>query len=262
MIINILDVIIEQKLLEIALQSVRVPLNHLKSMERSLPVVNFKETLNKSGIQVIAEVKRKSPSEGEIQESTDVNKIARDYEKNGAAAISVLTDKEFFGGSLEFLTSIKQQVIIPVLRKDFIISEYQVYESWLAGTDAILLIAEALDFIQLKELSGLAKNLGMDVLVEFHSEASISKVLEVEPEIIGVNSRNLETMKVDINWFEKMAPDLPQDAVKVAESGIKSSADLDYISQLGYAAALIGTSLMKSKSPGKTLKNLLKETAK
>ena len=259
---NILDVIIEQKLLEIALQSVKVPLNHLKSMERTIPLINFKDTLSQLGIQIIAEVKRKSPSKGEIQESIDVLKIAKDYEKNGATAISVLTDKKFFGGSLDVLTSIKEQVKIPILRKDFIISEYQVYESYLAGADAILLIAEALDFIQLKELYGLAKYLGMDVLVEFHSEASINKVLEVDPEIIGVNSRNLETMKVDINWFEKMAPNLPQNVVKVAESGIKSSNDLDFISQLGYAAALIGTSLMKSESPGKTLKKLFKETAK
>ncbi len=259
---NILDVIIEQKLLEIALQSVRIPLSNLISMERSLPLVNFKEALDKNGVQIIAEVKLKSPSEGEIQDSTDVLNIAKEYEKNGAAAISVLTDKEFFGGSLDFLTKIKEQVKIPILRKDFVISEYQVYESYLAGADAILLIAEALDKIQFISLYKKARDLGMDVLVEFHSEVSLNKVLEIEPDIFGVNSRNLETMKVNISWFEKMAPNIPQSAIKVAESGIKTSSDLDFVSQLGYDAALIGTSLMKSESPGKTLKKLLKETAK
>jgi len=253
---NILDVIIEQKLLEISIQSVKTPIKNLKLAQREIPIISLKDTLSKAKTQIISEIKQKSPSEGQILKIDNIIEIAKDFEKNGAAAISVLTDKEFFGGSLELLKEIKNVIKIPVLRKDFIISEYQVYESYLSGADAILLIAEALDDFQLKNLYQLSTKLGMDTLIEFHSKKYLDIILEIKPSIVGVNSRNLETMKVDISWFEKMIKSLPENSLKVAESGIKNSENYKYISALGYDGVLIGTSLMKKSEPGKFLKEL------
>ena len=149
-------------------------------------------------------------------------------------------------------------VNLPVLRKDFILSEYQVWESFHAGSDAILLIADAIDFDLLWELYELATELGMQILVETHSMENLESILKLNPEIIGINCRNLQTMETDLSWFESVYSKLPADCVKVAESGIKTNDDLNNISHLGYDAVLVGTSLMKTGSPGAALAELLK----
>ncbi|NOZ04087.1 MAG: indole-3-glycerol phosphate synthase TrpC [FCB group bacterium] len=253
---NILQEIVLHKQAEVRECRARQSLEALKEMSRTVPLVPFGPALVRDGIQVIAELKRKSPSAGEIFAAADPETVAREYEQNGAAAISVLTDRKYFGGSLEFLRRIKTSVSVPVLRKDFIVSEYQVYESYVSGADAILLIAEALEERQLRNFYALARELGLEVLVEFHAREKVSLIQRLEPEIVGVNTRNLETMTTDIHWCEDVFEELPPKAVKVAESGVHTSADLIYVEELGYDAALVGTTLMKYGTPGDTLKRL------
>ena len=212
---------------------------------------------NITDIRIIAEIKRQSPSEKNIYPNAKPVEVARSYQLNGAAALSVLTDSHFFGGHLDFVQQVKTKVDLPVLRKDFIISKYQVWESFHAGADAILLIADAIDFKLLTTLYNLASELGMHVLIETHSSKHIKNIISLEPEIIGINCRDLQTMETNLKWFEVVLNKLPADCVKVAESGIQTLDDLNYISQLGYDAALVGTSLMKTKVPGAALAELL-----
>jgi indole-3-glycerol phosphate synthase len=237
-----------------------------KEMERMIPCLSdidhfethsLKDALSVPGISIIAEIKMKSPSEGEILPNADPVQIAKDYESAGAAAISVLTDEQFFGGHVDILKAVKKAVSIPVLRKDFIISDHQIVEAGAIGADAFLLIAEALNANELKSLIEYGNKIGLESLVEFHGEEHAEIVAQLVPDIVGVNCRNLKTMTTDISYFEKMISSLPSDSVKVAESGISTSDDLKYISDLGYDAALIGTSLMKTGNPGKALETLL-----
>ena len=256
---SILNEIIQYKKQEIANAAKRIPLDGLKRGTRQFPLLKFAEALAQPGLQVIAEIKRKSPSSGNIRLMADPVAIAKDYEQNGAAAISVLTDKKYFAGSLEFLQDIKASVSIPVLRKDFIISEYQLFESYVAGADAILLIADVLDAATLKHLYQKATELGLAVLMEVHSRQSLKIVLALNPEIVGVNTRDLTTMEINLNHCQEMFSDLPPSSLKVAESGIQTVDDLKFVANIGYDAALIGTALMKSGAPGETLNSFLKE---
>ncbi len=219
---------------------------------------DLESALQEPGMQIIAEVKRKSPSEGEILGDNDLVSIASQYELAGAAAISVLTDKKFFGGSIEDLRLVKDAVDIPVLRKDFIIEESQVEEAYLNGADAVLLIADILTVEKLSILHAHCEALGMGALVEVHDLSNLSKLAEIEPEIVGFNARNLKTMKTEIKDFESVISKLPR-AARVAESGIKDASDLSWIASLGYDAALIGTSLLKAKSPAGLLAEMLEE---
>jgi indole-3-glycerol phosphate synthase len=257
---NFLQEIVSRKYGEVEELKSRLSPESLKRMSRTVPLANFKAALEGDGLQIIAEIKRKSPSKGVLVKKVDPVSIALDYQRNGAAALSVLTDETYFGGSLTFLREIKAAVSLPVLRKDFIISEYQVYESWVAGADAILLIAEAMELNQLKRLHDLATDLGLSVLMEFHNLDRLPELRSLKADILGVNSRNLETMKTDLQRFKMAADQFPPGVLKVAESGIQSSQELRYVQDLGYDAALIGTAFMKSSSPGSTLKDLLSET--
>ena len=218
---------------------------------------SLKDALSKPGISVIAEIKMKSPSEGEIFPYADPAQIAKDYESAGAAAISVLTDQSFFGGSLDILKSVRDAVSIPVIRKDFIIDQKQISETIHYNGDAFLLIADALDQETLQQLMNIGKMAGLEFLVEYHAEKHAEFIFALNPEIVGINCRNLKTMATDITYFEKMISALPSNSVKVAESGIHTSDDLKYVSDLGYDAALIGTSLMRTGNPGKALEELL-----
>ena len=218
---------------------------------------SLKDALSKPGISVIAEIKMKSPSEGEIFPYADPAQIAKDYESAGAAAISVLTDQSFFGGSLNILKSVRKTVSIPVIRKDFIIDQKQISETIHYNGDAFLLIADALDQDSLQQLMNIGKMAGLEFLVEYHAEKHAEFIFALNPEIVGINCRNLKTMATDITYFEKMISSLPSNTVKVAESGIHTSDDLKYVSELGYDAALIGTSLMRTGNPGKALEELL-----
>ncbi|MBT3937412.1 MAG: indole-3-glycerol-phosphate synthase [Candidatus Marinimicrobia bacterium] len=250
---NILEKILNVKRQEIQ-QIKDLDFGEMVGQSRSL-----KDALSKPGISVIAEIKMKSPSEGEIFPNADPAQIAKGYESAGAAAISVLTDQSFFGGSLDILQSVRNAVSIPVIRKDFIIDQKQISETIHYNGDAFLLIADALDQDSLHQLMNIGKGTGLEFLVEYHAEKHAEFIFALNPEIVGINCRNLKTMSTDITYFEKMISSLPSNSVKVAESGIQTSDDLEYVSDLGYDAALIGTSLMKTGNPEKALETLLGE---
>jgi len=250
---NILEKILNVKRQEIQ-QIKDLEFGEMVGQTRSL-----KDALSKPGISVIAEIKMKSPSEGEIFPNADPAHIAKGYESAGAAAISVLTDQSFFGGSLDTLQSVRNAVSIPVIRKDFIIDQKQISETIHYNGDAFLLIADALDQDSLQQLMNIGEMAGLEFLVEYHAEKHAEFIFALNPEIVGINCRNLKTMATDITYFEKMISSLPSNSVKVAESGIHTSDDLEYVSDLGYDAALIGTSLMKTGNPEKALETLLGE---
>jgi len=250
---NILEKILRVKRHEIQ-QIKDLEFGEMAGQSRSL-----KDALSKPGISVIAEIKMKSPSEGEIFPNADPAQIAKGYESAGAAAISVLTDQSFFGGSLDILQSVRNAVSIPVIRKDFIIDQKQISETIHYNGDAFLLIADALDQDSLQQLMNIGEMAGLEFLVEYHAEKHAEFIFALNPEIVGINCRNLKTMATDITYFEKMISSLPSNSVKVAESGIHTSDDLEYVSDLGYDAALIGTSLMKTGNPEKALGTLLGE---
>ena len=250
---NILEKILNVKRQEIQ-QIKDLEFGEMVGQTRSL-----KDALSKPGISVIAEIKMKSPSEGEIFPNADPAHIAKGYESAGAAAISVLTDQSFFGGSLDILQSVRNAVSIPVIRKDFIIDQKQISETIHYNGDAFLLIADALDQDSLQQLMNFGEMAGLEFLVEYHAQKHAEFIFALNPEIVGINCRNLKTMATDITYFEKMISSLPSNSVKVAESGIHTSDDLEYVSDLGYDAALIGTSLMKTGNPEKALETLLGE---
>ena len=254
---NILEKIIISKKHEIVEKSKIITIERLKDSQRLYAIRDFKKSLLNNTIDIIAEIKRKSPSMGDILPNSTPKEIAKAYATNGASAISVLTDEPFFGGKLEYISDVKAEVKIPVLRKDFIISEYQIWESYFAGADAILLIADLLDFSQLNTLYELARELGLHVLVETHDLDLIPIIASLNPEIVGINCRNLKNMGTDLNWFTPAIELLPADSIKVAESGIFENSQLEFIETLGFDAALVGTSLMKSGEPGRALAHLL-----
>jgi indole-3-glycerol phosphate synthase len=210
-------------------------------------------------VRVLAEIKRASPSAGAIRPDADPAAIARDYAAHGAAGISVLTDRDFFAGDLAFLAAARAAVDTPLLRKDFIISELQVIEARAAGADAILVIAAALPEggTDIPELVAAAGHWGMDALVEVHDEAELERALAAGARLIGVNHRNLSTFAIDMELTARLAPTLPADAVLVAESGIKTRADVERLGAAGAHAVLVGETLMRAPSPGAALAELL-----
>ena len=254
---NILEKIVSHKEQEVETQSIIVPIERLKSSQRLFAVRDFKQALLGSEIQIIAEIKRCSPSVNDIMLDADPVQVSVSYEANGANAISVLTDQHYFCGHLDFIQQVKASVKLPILRKDFIISEYQVWESFQAGADAILLIADAIDYSLLIKLYELSCELGMHTLVESHGMESLESIVKLSPDIVGVNCRNLQSMKTDIRLFESSYSKLPVNSIKIAESGIKTRDNLRYIADLGYDSALVGTSLMQTGSPGIALAELL-----
>ncbi len=218
----------------------------------------FKTALTKPGLSIIAEVKKASPSKGLICKDFNPIGIAERYEKHGADAISVLTEQDFFLGSSEYLKEIRDVVRIPILRKDFIIDIWQVYESRLIGTHAILLIASILTEKQLIEFREAAKKLGMCALVETHNEEEMSKTIDSGAEIIGINNRDLKTFDVSLNITERLMGRIPSRKVVVSESGIKSGSDAEYLHKMGVDAILVGESLMRAGSVQAKLDELKK----
>lgn len=199
-----------------------------------------------SRLGVIAEVKKASPSVGVIDQSFDYLTIGRTYEKAGASAISVLTDEKYFQGRLDYMTNIRQEVGIPVLRKDFIIHEAQIFEAVVAGADAILLIVAALDQPTLKHLLETAHSFQLEVLMEVHDLAELDRALDTDATIIGVNNRNLKTFVVDLATTEELAEEVPEDIILVSESGIKTVEDAQRVADCGADALLVGETLMRS----------------
>ena len=208
-------------------------------------------------ISVIAEIKKASPSFGVIRKDFNPLEFALSFEQNGASAISVLTDEKYFQGTLDILKEVKQSVSIPVLRKDFIIDEYQIIEARAAAADAILLIAAILNTAELKKLYSLAQELKMDVLFELHNEEDILKALQVKPRIIGINNRNLKTFKTDLAHTKNLKSKIrfPHQCL-VSESGIKTKEDIEYLRSIGVNAVLVGEMLMRHSNPGEALKEL------
>jgi indole-3-glycerol phosphate synthase len=197
------------------------------------------------GLSIIAEIKQASPSSGVLRQDFNHLSILKDYEKAGVSAVSVVTEEEFFLGKLRYLKEVKEKTSLPVLRKDFIIDQTQLYQSRALGADAVLLIAKILKPLQLKELYGLAQKLGMESIVEVHTLKELRDVLQLSPKIIGINNRNLNTFKVDLNVTLKLAPLVPEDTLIVSESGISSLKDLLLIKGSGVDSVLIGESLMR-----------------
>jgi len=219
----------------------------------------FSEALARAGINVIAECKRRSPSRGVLRRSYDPAAIAAGYERGGAAAISVLTEPGFFDGSLDHLRAVRAAVGIPVLRKDFIVSSYQVAEARAAGADAVLLIVAALGREALGELLRQSTALGLAALVEVHDEAELDQALDAGAAIVGVNSRDLRSMEVHPSTFERLVGRIPDDVVAVAESGLRSAARLTQLRGLGYDAFLIGEHFVTQADPGAALAALVAE---
>jgi indole-3-glycerol phosphate synthase len=217
------------------------------------------ESTSRDGIAVIAELKRASPSRGLIRSDFDSASLAKELEDAGAAALSVLTDEEFFQGSLENLRRASAVTNLPCLRKDFIVDEFQLLEARANGTDAVLLIVAALSADELKLLAARASEYSLDVLCEVHDEEELRRAADTGCALIGVNSRDLRTFKVDLETAFRLADSIPTNALRVAESGIQSGADIARLRAAGFHAFLIGESLMKAKSPGEALKALLVE---
>ncbi len=207
--------------------------------------------------RIIAEVKKASPSKGIIREDFNPLKIAEIYQENGASAISVLTDKLYFQGDINYIPDIKKIVTLPLLRKDFIIHEYQIFEARAYGADAFLLIAGILEKNQMKDYIHIGSELGMPALVEVHKKNELNDVLSVKADLIGINNRDLDTFKVDIRTTEKLIEYIPEDITVVSESGIEKRDDILHLKDIGVDAFLIGESLMKEKDIGRKLKELL-----
>jgi indole-3-glycerol phosphate synthase len=219
----------------------------------------FRQALERRDrVNIIAECKRRSPSRGVLRADYDAASIAKGYEEAGAAAISVLTEPTFFDGSLDDLMRVRAEVRVPVLRKDFIVSEYQLFEAKAAGADALLLIVAALSPEELRRLHERASLLGLDVLVEVHDKAELQVAIDAGAAIVGVNNRNLRTLSVDVHASEDVAALMPNGIVSVSESGLKSADDLKRLRGLGYQAFLIGERFMTEVLPGAALKELLR----
>lgn len=224
------------------------------------PPRGFADALARSGLQVIAEIKRRSPSAGDLAPGLDPVSQATAYEAGGAAAISVLTEPEYFGGSLDDLRRVRAAVSIPVLRKDFIVDRRQVAESRSAGADALLLIVAALDQALLKELIAEAETVGIEALVEAHDEDEAQRAVAAGARIVGVNNRDLRTFRTDLAVAERIAPTLPEDLVLVAESGVSGELGAARMSAAGYDAILVGEALVTASDPAALVARLRGQT--
>lgn len=241
-----------QKQREVSLGQLKQRVGGLHSKQRF-----FIESIQSApGLAVIAEIKIASPSAGDIAIDADPVAVAREYEAGGAAAISVLTEMEYFKGNIDHLTAVKAAVTLPILRKDFIIDEYQLYESKLHAADAILLIARLLTLTQLCELYELACTLQLDVLLEVHNQAELDMALQCDPAMIGVNARNLDTMQIEPEIFTELIPRIPKSVLVVAESGIATREDAAHVQELGARAVLIGTALMQHTDKATAVRQL------
>jgi len=253
----ILDKIIAIKKEEVAHLKRTIPLSELKAAIRDLSFPrDFRGAISGKTCAIIAEVKRRSPSRGILREDFDPVKIASLYEGNGAAAISVLTDRDFFGGDTAFLVDIKNAVSLPLLRKDFIIDPYQIYETRRLNGDALLLIAGILEEEQLKEYILLTESLGLSALVEVHSRGEADKAIIAGATLIGINNRDLKTFSTDLSTSFTIAQHIPADKVIISESGINTREDIEMLMKAEIHAFLIGESLMCSHNIGLKLNEL------
>jgi indole-3-glycerol phosphate synthase len=256
---NILDTIIAHKYKEV---EERKSLQSTKSLEKSLyfsaqtfSLKQFLPRSDKSGI--IAEIKRKSPSKGIINSSVSIEQTSIGYIQAGASALSILTDKEFFGGSNDDLLVARMVNACPILRKDFVVDEYQIIEAKSIGADAILLIAASLSPDQIIQFTKVAKSLSLEVILEIHNEEELKRNLGAEVDIIGVNNRNLKTFEVDINLSKELSPLIPNDILKISESGISSVVTIKDLREYGYQGFLMGENFMKHTKPEQAAKEFI-----
>ena len=256
---TILDRIIIDKIKEVELRKKAFP----TSFWEQSPIferkgISLSERLLNSPTGIIAEHKRRSPSRDNINSSLSVHQVAQGYEKAGVCGMSVLTDQKYFGGSLEDLTAARAVCQIPLLRKEFIIDPYQLIETKAHGADVIVLIAAVLDRSQIKQLSKMANILGLEVLVEVHNREELDQVIMPSIDIVGVNNRNLKTFEVNLETSKKLAEHIPEDFIKVSESGISSAAAIQSLKPYGYRGFLIGENFMKTDIPGLAAEDFIK----
>jgi indole-3-glycerol phosphate synthase len=253
---SVLDSIIEGVREDLAAR--RLPMSELlEAIEVAPPVRDCLSVLLIEDISVIAEVKRSSPSKGALAPITDPAGLAANYAEAGAAVISVLTEQRRFGGTLADLDAVRRAVDLPILRKDFMVDEYQFYEARAHGADVILLIVAALSKNQLDDYFHLSKELGMRALIEVHTHGELESALEISPEIVGVNSRNLKTLDVDAQAFAELLPQIPNSIARVAESGISTRSDVEFAHEHGATAILVGEALVRSGNPNVAMAQLL-----
>lgn len=254
---SFLSEIVERKRQRVEALKRTVPFD---ALERRSGSHRLRQALLNDRINIIAEFKRRSPSKGVIRADADLKQIAKSYEAGGAAAISVLTEEDYFSGSLDDLRAAKKSVYLPVLQKDFIFDEYQVYESAAAGADALLLIVAALDDDQLISLRKLVEDeLGMDALIEVHTREEMHRAVACGANLIGVNNRNLHTFEVSLDTSLALAQEAPSGAVLISESGLNNSTDLVRLRDAGYHGFLVGETLMRSENPGTALRDLMSQ---
>jgi indole-3-glycerol phosphate synthase len=254
----ILERIAQAKRAEVASLKEVTPLPQLQAaMEGLPPTRDFRRAINGNPCAIIAEVKRSSPSKGRIRKDFEHLRIATIYQEHGAQAVSILTDEQFFEGKGHYLTDIKKIIALPLLRKDFIIDSYQIYETRVIGGDAVLLIASLLSEGQLREFIQLSERLGLAPLVEVHTAEELGKALAAGAEIIGINNRDLKTFSVDVSTTVHLAPAIPRDKIVVTESGINTRGDIELLMAAGIHAFLIGEALMRATDIGKKLEELL-----
>ncbi|MBA7572681.1 Indole-3-glycerol phosphate synthase [subsurface metagenome] len=235
----------------------KIPLSDIKMMANEAgDTRNFISALKGPGCSLIAEIKTASPSRGIIRDDVKIEDVARIYEKNGASCISVLTDEKYFMGTLNRLGKVREVTTIPLLRKDFIIDVYQIYEARRAGADAVLLIAACLDDMQLGDFIELSTDLGLDCLVEVHEKTEIERVKNLNARLVGINNRNLNTFETNIDVTGKLAPYAPSNAILVSESGIHSSEDVRKIHGMGAGAVLVGEAIMRARDMAEKTKEL------
>ncbi len=255
---TVLEKICTDKQAHIKIKKAQTPLADLqKQIEDQPAALSFQTALKQKSSALITEVKKASPSKGIIREDFDPVEIATVYESAGAACLSVLTDEPYFQGHDSYLQDIRKEVSLPVLRKDFMLDPYQVYESRALDADCILLIMAALDDTQARELYDLSKELGMDVLVEIHDEDELNRALDLNPDMIGVNNRNLKTLEVSLETGLALVTKIPGHILKIAESGIENAGHIQTFTEAGFQAFLVGESLMRQDDIGAAVKNLL-----
>jgi indole-3-glycerol phosphate synthase len=247
---HVLDEILAGVREDVAVRELRIPLEQIKRLAAvAQPPKDAYAVLRSPGVGVIAEIKRASPSRGRLAEIPDAAELAREYAAGGARCVSVLTEGRWFGGSLEDFAAVRAAIDIPLLRKDFIVSSYQVHEARAYGADLVLLIVAALDQNTLSGLLDRVESIGMTALVEVHNEEEADRALAAGARVIGVNARDLRTLEVDRSVFERIAPGLPNQVVKIAESGVRGPHDLIRYASAGADAVLVGEGLVTQKSP-------------
>ena len=255
---SVLDEILEGVAADLAERMEQVPLDDVKRQaERQAPALDPMPAFRAEGVSVIAEVKRRSPSKGALAAIADPAQLAVDYAAGGAAAISVLTEQRRFGGTLDDLRAVRACVDVPVLRKDFITTSYQLWEARAAGADMALLIVAALEQPALESLIERSRSIGLTPLVEVHDEEEVERALAADANLIGVNARNLKTLDVDRGTFERVAPLIPEGVVRVAESGVRGPHDVIEYAKAGANVVLVGETLVTGDDPRSTVADLV-----